>query len=175
MGLIIFFVLWPNSLWKTQLRRSIPNSIYFLQNSTRSVQNAPKMEPKGPNMEPTRAKMKTKGPNIDQKGAERGPKNIEKSMHEKRLAQGQLPPTRRVTKSRQFDRKGRPGDRFWRSFWSHFPLKMWSKINPEIDTEKTWKNMKIRCRNYVNNHGQIYEFATLELLVDYVESSVLRR
>ena len=89
-----------------------------------------KMIPKGIKMEP-------KGPNIDQKGAERGPKNIKKSMHEKRLAQGQLPGTRRVTKSRQFDRKGRPGDRFWRSFWYLFPSKMRLKTNPEIGTEKT--------------------------------------
>ena len=70
VGLISFFVLRPNSLWKTRLRRSIPNSIYFLQNSTRSVQKAPKMEPKGPNMDPKRAQMEPKGPNIDQKGAE---------------------------------------------------------------------------------------------------------
>ena len=84
VGLISFFVWRPNSLWKTRLRRSIPNSIYFLHNSTRSVQKAPKIEP-------TRAKMEPKGPNLAQNGAERGPENIEKWMPEKSSARGRLP------------------------------------------------------------------------------------
>ena len=33
--------------------------------------------------------------------------------------------------------------------------------------------MRIRYRNYVKKHGYIYEFSTLELLVDYVESTII--
>ena len=95
------------------------------------------MEPKGPNMEPTRAKMEPKGPNIDQKGAEREPKNFEKTMLKKGLITGSTHPEKGLTPNRLFGRKGRPGDRCLRYFWSNFPLKMSPKINPEIDTEKT--------------------------------------
>ena len=138
-GFIFSFVLRPNSLWKAHLRRSIPNSIYFLQNSTRSVQKAPKLEPKGPNMDPKRPQ----GPNIDQKGAESGSKNIKKTMPEKRSARGRLLEFGVVPFWSRFGRKGRPRDWFWRSFWCLFPSKMWLKIYPEIEPQQIVnKNMK---------------------------------
>ena len=121
VGLILFSFC-DQFFLKTHLRRSIPNSMYFLHNSARSVRNVPKMEPKGPNMEPTRANMEPNGPNIDQKGAERGLKNIGKSMPEETSVQGR--PTREsaITFFALLIEKGGPKDRFWRSFWSHFPL-----------------------------------------------------
>ena len=60
-------------------------------------------------------------------------------------------------------------------FLEPFSIKNVIKNQSRNRYRKNMKNINIRCRNYVNNHGQIYEFATLELLVDYVESSVLRR
>ena len=59
-------------------------------------------------MEPTRVKMEPKGPNIDQKGAERRPKCIQKSMPEKRSARGRLPDERGDAFLEQFGCKGRP-------------------------------------------------------------------
>ena len=103
--------------------------------------------------------MEPKGPNLAQNGVERVPENIEKTMPEKRSAPGRLPHFRRVTKSRQFGRKGRPGDRFWKSFWSHFPSKMRSKIDPEIEPQKIMKKMQ-HCRtNNANNNEQSIRFS----------------
>ena len=126
-------------------------------------------------MEPTRAKMEPKGPNIDQKGAERGPKIIEKSMPEKRSAPGRSPEMILMPAGSLFGRTGHPGDRFWRSFWCLFPLKMRSKIYPEIEPQKNMKNHEKSMEKTMRKTTKIYEFATLELLVDYVESSVLPR
>ena len=74
------------------------------------------MDPKGPNMEPTRAQMEPKGFNIDQKGAERGPNNIEKSMPEKRSALGHSPSYGGLT------------------FWSF----LGEKVAPNIDFRSFW-------------------------------------
>ena len=126
-------------------------------------------------MEPIRAKMEPKGPNLAQNGAERVPENMEKSMPEKRSAPGRSARDLVILAGSLFGRTGRPGDRFWRSFWCLFPSKMRSKIDTEIEPQKNMKNHEKSMEKTMRKTTEIYEFATLELLVDYVESSVLPR
>ena len=60
-------------------------------------------------------------------------------MPEKKSAPGRPHPDSILTFWSLFGRTGRPGDRFWRSFWSLFPSKMRSKIDTEIEPQKTRK------------------------------------
>ena len=101
-------------------------------------QQGPKWSQKGPTltkraplvtkMLPKGAKMEPEGPNLAQNGAEREPKNTDKSMPEKRSAPGRSPSTGVLDFWSLFCRKGRSGDLFWRLFLCIFPPKMWSKI-----------------------------------------------
>ena len=149
----------------------------FNQERPKSSQNGAKRAQHGANKGQNgakRAKMEPKGPNIDQKGAERAPENIEKSMPEKSSAPGCSPAMLPVLAGSLFGRTCRPGDRFWRSFWCLFPSKMRSKIYTEIEPQKNMKNHEKSMEKTMRKTAEICEFATLELLVDYVESSVLR-
>ncbi len=58
-------------------------------------------------------------------------------------------------------RTGRPGDRFWRSFWCLFPSKMRSKIYPEIEPQKNMnkheKSIEKTMRKTMNNPYMFHE------------------
>ena len=114
------------------------------------------MELKGPNMDPKRVQVEPKGLNIFQKSAESGPKNMKKSMPEKRSAPGRSPALGGLAFWRLFGRKGRPGDRFWRACWCLFPskkrLKIYSEIEPQQKHEKNMKKtIEKTMRKTMNN------------------------
>ena len=151
-----FFVICVLAL-KSAIKKSIPKSI--IQETWKIMKNGFQNDPRGSKMTPQCSKMTLRGANMEpkehnlaQNGVETVRENIEKSMPEKGSAPGRLPPIGGVPLWRLFGRKGRPGDRFWRSFWNHFPSKMRSKIDAEIESQKNMKNhelsMKTRCEKY---------------------------
>ena len=82
-------------------------------------------------------------------------------MPEKRSAPGRSPPYGVLAFWRRFGRKGRPGDRFWRSFWCLFPANMRSKIYPEIEPQKIMKKhektIEQTMRKTMNNPYMFHE------------------
>ena len=93
-------------------------------------QKGPTWTPKGPKWSPKGATLTKRATKVDQR----------------RSARGRLPEFGVVPFWSLFGRKGRPRDRFWRSFWCLFPSKMRSKIYTEIEPQKN-----------MNKHEQIIE------------------
>ena len=115
---------------KTHLRTSIPNLTNnvakwrkCMQNGAKSVQNRAKKRPKGAKMDPKGSKM-----------GQNGSKMSSKFRCSKKVGSRTAPGVRGYSLLEPFWPKRSPRDRFWMPFWSHFPSKIISKIDPEIES-----------------------------------------
>ena len=115
----------------------------------KGTQKGAKREPKGAKSEPKGAKREPRGAKREPKGAKMEPKRSQRAtkIHEKIDLQKRF---------RKGCSKDDPRDYPDIPFWSHFPLKIYEKIDVKIDAEKVMKIDEKSMRKWYRNLLKIY-------------------